>query len=123
MVIAAPRMRRSRRTSATSPASSSASTARLSQPAWSPAAAKPAWYRLVASLFPGSLPTTNSRDSAASPSPFGGGLGRGLLEPVLLEEFGELVVVLGVVVVALLVGEVEEITRLSGLKRGINRLE
>src|SRR5207248_525667 len=71
------------------------------------AAAKPPLTRLAAGS-----PSTSAASSSSRVWP--------LLEAVLLEEAGELFVGLGVVVVTLGVGEVEEVPGIRGLERGID---
>jgi hypothetical protein len=87
--------------------SSAGDTDRTSQLAPIPAAAKPALKRLAAGSPSPSPPSSSSRVWP-------------LLEAVLLEEAGELFVGLGVVVVTLWVGEVEEVPGVRGLERGID---
>src|SRR2546430_12670440 len=106
MVTAAPRMPRSMRIRAIASASSAGATARTSQRASIPAAAKPALKRLAAGSPSPSPPSSSSRVWP-------------LLEAVLLEEAGELFVGLGGVGVTLGVGEVEEVTGIRGVERGI----
>src|ERR1700674_1842825 len=107
MVTAAPRTPRSARMRAIAWGSSAGSTFRTSQRASIPAAAKPALKRLTAGSPSPSPPSSSSRV-------------RPLLEAVLVEEAGELFVGLGVVVVTLGVGEVEEVSGVRGLERGID---
>src|SRR5260370_37372895 len=107
MVPAALNRRRSGRMRAMAAGSSAGVTVRTSQLASIPAAAKPALKRLTAG--PPSPPPPSS-SSRALP----------LLEAVLLEDLGELFVGLGVVVVTLGVGEVEEVPGVRGLERGID---
>src|SRR5207244_12026562 len=92
MVTAAPRMPRSARIRAIASGSWAGATARTSQRASIPAAAKPALKRLAAGSPSPSAPSSSSRFWP-------------LLEAVLLEEAGELFVGLGVVVVTLGVGD------------------
>src|SRR6266849_1573194 len=110
MVTAAPRTPRSARMRAIAWGSSAGPTFRTSQIASIPAAAKPALNRLTAGSPSLSPPSSSSRVGP-------------LLEPVLLAEAGELFVGLGVVVVALGVGEVEEVPGVRGLERGIDGLD
>src|SRR2546421_12624184 len=107
MVTAAPRTPRSARIRAIASGRSGGTTARTSQRASIPAAAKPALKRLAAGSPSPSPPSSSSRVWR-------------LLEAVLLEEAGELFVGLGVVVVTLGVGEVEEVPGIRGLERGID---
>src|SRR5438445_6303681 len=107
MVTAAPCMPPSARIRAIATARSAGATARTSQRASIPAAAKPALKRLAAGSPSPSPPSSSSRVWP-------------LLEAVLLEEASELFVGLGVVVVALGVGEVEEVPGVRGLERGID---
>src|ERR1700694_1295192 len=107
MVTAAPRTALSARRRAIACTSSPGPTLRNSQLASIPAAAKPALKRLAAGSPSPSPPSSSSRVWP-------------LLEAVLLEEAGELFVGLGVVVVTLGVGEVEEIPGVRGLERGID---
>src|ERR1700737_2121712 len=107
MVTAAPTTRRSARMWAIASGSSAGPIFWNSQLAWIPAAEKPELKRLTAGSPSPSPPSSSSRD-------------RPLLEAVLLEEAGELFVGLGVVVVTLGVGEVEEVPGVRGLERGID---
>jgi hypothetical protein len=105
--MAAPKTRRSARMWAIASGSSAGPIFWNSQLAWIPAAEKPELKRLTAGSPSPSPPSSSSRD-------------RPLLEAVLLEEAGELFVGLGVVVVTLGVGEVEEVPGVRGLERGID---
>src|SRR5256885_12397943 len=107
MVTAAPRTPRSARIGAIASRSSAGATVRTSQRASIPAAAKPALNRLAAGS---PSPSPSSSSSRVWP----------LLEAVLLEEAGELFVGLGVVVVTLGVGEVEEGPRGRRVEGGID---
>src|SRR3989441_10333476 len=107
MVTAAPNTPGSARIPAIASGRSAGATVRTSQRASIPAAAKPALNRLAAGS---PSPSRPSRSSRVWP----------LLEAVLLEEAGELFVGLGVVVVTLGVGEVEEVPGVRGLQRGID---
>src|SRR2546422_3716259 len=107
MVTAAPNTPGSARIRAIASGSSAGATVRTSQRASIPAAAKPALNRLAAGSPSPSPPTSSSRVSP-------------LLEAVLLEEAGELIVGLGVVGVTLGGGEVEEVPGVRGLERGID---
>src|SRR6202022_2782619 len=107
MLTAAPRTPRSARRRAIAWGRSAGPTFRTSQLASIPAAAKPALKRLTAGSPSPSPPSSNSRVGP-------------LLEAVLLEEAGELFFGLGVVVVTLGVGEVEEVPGVRGLQRGID---
>jgi hypothetical protein len=90
MVTAAPNTLRSARMRAMASGSSAAETVRTSQVASIPAAAKPALKKLTAGSPASSPPRSSRRDPA-------------LLEAVLLEEAGELLVGLGVMVVTVFV--------------------
>src|ERR1700674_5754630 len=119
MVTAAPRTPRSARMRAIAWGSSAGPTFRTAQLASIPAAAKPALKRLTAGSPSPSPPSSSSR--VGGPFPRLSTPGReALLEAVLLEEAGELFVGLGVVVVTLGVGEVEEVPGVRRLERGID---
>src|SRR2546429_7370542 len=103
MVTAAPRMPRSARIRAIASASSAGATARTSQRASIPAAAKPALKRLAAGSPSPSPPSSSSRVWP-------------LLEAALLEEAGGLFAWPGGVVVNLGGGGVGERTRILGVE-------
>src|SRR2546421_5792579 len=100
-------MPRSARIRAIASASSAGATARTSQRASIPAAAKPALKRLAAGSPSPSPPSSSSRVWP-------------LLEAVLLEEAGGLFVGLGGMVVTLGGGEGGEAPGVRGLERGID---
>src|ERR1700737_988546 len=119
MVTAAPKTRRSARRWAIASGSSAGPIFWNSQLAWIPAAEKPELKRLTAGSPSPSPPSSSSRDRGPFPRLSTPGRGA-LLEAVLLEEAGELFVGLGVVVVTLGVGEVEEVPGVCGLEGGID---
>src|SRR2546429_5122277 len=110
MVTAAPRTPRSKRIRAIASESSAGASARTSQRASIPAAAKPALKRLAAGS-----PSPSPLSSSSRVWP--------LLEAVLLEEAGEQVLCFGADVCALGAGGAEEVTGLIRVGPGIERVD